>query len=117
MSEWRAATIEEVRQIIARDLQSCDATQRLTFKKYAVKPFCAPIVRYGIAGTVVVVARKRGEVIYWEDIEGGFNISPISADGKILEHWCNQDELRFALNAWIRGRGLWGRRGPAEPLS
>jgi hypothetical protein len=48
-------------------------------------------------------------------VEDGFNISPIGADGTVLEHWCNDDDLRFALNAWIDGRGLPGRLGPAVP--
>jgi hypothetical protein len=54
--------------------------------------------------SVVVVARRQDEVIYWEDVEESFNRSPVSTEGKILEHWCNQDELRFALNSWIEGR-------------
>jgi hypothetical protein len=46
------------------------------------------------------VARKGDEVMYFEDVEDGFNFSPISAEGKILEHWCNQDELQHALRRW-----------------
>ena len=52
-----------------------------------------------------MVARKGNEVIYCEDIEGGFNVSPVGPGGEIPEHRCNRDELRFALNAWIEGRG------------
>jgi hypothetical protein len=73
--------------------------QTTTFKKYAVEPYLAPIVRYGNLDRVVVVARRRNEVIYWEAVEEGFNLTPVSPDGTILEHCCNQDELRFALNA------------------
>ena len=50
---------------------------------------------------VVVVARNVNEVIYYEDVEDGFNVSPLGPRGEILEHWCNQDELRLALNCWI----------------
>ena len=66
--------------------------------------------------TVVVVARKGEEVIYWEDGEEGFNVSPIAQDGRILEHWCNQDELGHALNAWIDGRERSTKLGPAVPI-
>jgi hypothetical protein len=48
--------------------------------------------------SVVVIARNGDQVIYYEDVEDGFNVSPISPDGRVLEHWCNQDELGFALN-------------------
>jgi hypothetical protein len=116
MKEWQAATVEEVRNIVNRDLAGCDAEQIATFKKYTVGPYLASIVRYGRKESVVVVARKGREVIYWEDVEEGFNVSPTDAEGQILEHWCNQDELAFALNAWIQGRAHGGKFGPATPL-
>jgi len=38
--------------------------------------------------------------MYWEDVEEGFNVSEVGADGQIAHHWCNQDELRHALTEW-----------------
>jgi hypothetical protein len=116
MDDRQPATIEDVNKIVAKDLRDCDAEQLAAFDKYRVDPFSAPIIRYGQMESVVVVARNGDEVIYWEDAEDGFNISPIGPNGLVLEHWCNQDELRFALNAWIEGRGLYGKFGPAVPL-
>jgi hypothetical protein len=55
-------------------------------------------------------------VIYWEDIEEGFNLSPIAPNGHILEYWCNQDPLQVALNAWVEGRAQPVRLGPATPI-
>jgi hypothetical protein len=101
--EWEPATVEAVEEILEADLAECDDEQVATFRRYAVAPYRAPILRYGKMESVVVVARKGDEVIYWEDVEQGFNISPVASDGRILEHWCNQDELRYALNAWIEG--------------
>ena len=69
-------------------------------------------LRYGKMESVVIVARNGDQVIYYEDVEDGFNVSPLSPDGQVLAHWCNQDELRFALNAWIDGRSP-DCRGPA----
>jgi len=116
MDDWQPATIEEVDQIVVRDLKACDAEQLAAFDKYRVEPLSAPIVRYGQLESVVVVARNGDQVIYYEDVEDGFNVSPISSDGRVLEHWSNQDELRFALNASIEGRGFPGRFGPAVAL-
>ena len=67
MDDWRPATVDEVNQIVARDLKTCDAEQLAAFKTYQVEAFSAPIMRYG----------------------NGFNVSPIGADGTVLEHWCN----------------------------
>lgn len=116
MEEWQPATIDEVQRIIEQDLKTCDAEQARVFKQCAIDPYLTPIFRYGKKESVVVVARKDNEVIYWEDVEEGFNVSPIDSEGSILEHWCNQDQLGFALNAWVEGRGLAGRFAPARPL-
>jgi hypothetical protein len=105
VTEWNPATIDQVRQIVLRSLSVCDAEQLEAFHKHAVECSAAPIVRYGNREKVIVVARKNNEVIFWEDVEEGFNVSPVDAEGTILEHRCNQDELGLALNRWIPGRG------------
>jgi len=104
MDAWHPATIDEVRRLIRKDLCDCDDEQVSVFEQFGVRPFLAPITRYGKRESVVVLARKGEEVIYYEDIDEGFNVSPISTDGVILEHWCNQDDLGSALNAWVEGR-------------
>jgi hypothetical protein len=116
MDEWKPTTIEDVKQVIARDLTVCDTEQLLVFGRCAVEPYLAPIVRYGNHDTVVVVARNGNEVMYYEDVEDGFNVSPVGPDGEILEHWCNQDELNFALNYWIDGRKPSWKCGPVRPI-
>ncbi len=105
-----------MKKIIQNDLAECDDEQGAAFEKYAVEPYLAPILRYGEIDRVVVIARRVDEVIYWEDVEEGFNLSPVSSDGRILEHWCNQDELCFTLDAWIEGRTRPVRLGPATPI-
>ncbi len=109
-------TIEDVKEIVGRELNDCDAEQRATFHRYAVDPYWAEILRYGRLEKVAVVARKGNRVIYWEDEEEGFNISPVDESGRILQHLCNQDELRHALNAWIDGRESSVPLGPAIPI-
>jgi len=43
------------------------ADQVAVFQQYSVEPLLAPIVRNGKEESVVVVARKSNEVIYWEE--------------------------------------------------
>lgn len=114
--EWHSATVDEVKKIVRDDLAECDEAQLVAFKRFAVEPYVAPILRYGEMENAVVVARRGHEVIYWEDVEEGFNLSPLAPDGQILEHLCNQDELGFALNAWIEGRTRPTRLGPATAI-
>jgi hypothetical protein len=114
--DWQPATIADVKMIVEEDLTTCDAEQAAAFRRYSVDPYPTPILRYGRLESVIVVARRGDEVIYWEDVEAGFNVSPVALDGRILNHWCNQDELGYALNAWIEGRGHAGNFGPARAL-
>ena len=114
--DWTPATIAEVKQILQQDLVACDAEQKAAFHRFEVEPYATPIVRYGQPESVIIVARRDNEVIYWEDVEEGFNASPVDENGTILEHWCNQDQLGHALNAWVEGRSLPGKFGPARPL-
>jgi hypothetical protein len=110
-------TTDQVREILRAHLTSCDVEQVAAFRRYGVEPYLAPILRYGKLEHVAVVARKSDEVIYWEDVEEGFNASAIGPDGLILEHWCNQDDLGIALNRWIEGRGGPSQNcSPARPL-
>jgi hypothetical protein len=102
--DWKPATMDEVKDILKAELKECNSEQLANFRQHAIEPHFAPIVRYGITGNVVVVARKSDEVIYWEDIEEGFNISLVSPDGRVLEHWCNKDELGVALDRLIQSR-------------
>jgi hypothetical protein len=112
----RPANIEYVQQLVAGAILNCDAEQLAVFNRCAVQPYSAPIIRYGNSDTVVVVARNGNEVIYYEDIEEGFNVSPVGTNGEVLEHWCNQDELDFALNYWIEGRQPSAKVGPAQAI-
>ncbi|MBB5620897.1 hypothetical protein HDE69_001950 [Pedobacter cryoconitis] len=44
-----------------------------------------------------VVAIFGNEVIYYNDIEEGFNISKYETYGQIKEYWCNQSELNWII--------------------
>lgn len=98
--EWRAATIDEVSRIVEHGLKRCGGEQAATFARYRVDLHVAPLCRYGKDESVVIVARRRDEVIYWEDVEEGFNRSSVDDDGRILQHLCNQDDLCVALRGW-----------------
>lgn len=44
-----------------------------------------------------VVAICGRQIIWYNDIEEGFNISSYTAYGQIDEYWCNQDDLKIAI--------------------
>jgi hypothetical protein len=100
--DWKRATIEDVRAIVERELAGCSLSQLNLFEKYRVQPHVAPIMRSGSLESVVVVAQRGNEVIYWEDVEEGFEISPVDSNGQILVPGSNQNDLRLAIDAWAQ---------------
>ena len=115
--EWRPITEGEMRDLLEEQLAACTPERREVFERYRVSPYRAPLIRYGKKELVFVVAVKDGEALYYEDVEDGFNRSPLSESGEILQHWCNQDDLQDALYSWMPGVTPSGRFGPARLLS
>jgi len=101
MNEWAPTTKEEIEKLIETQLNECTSAQKEIFEKYRVPPFQAPIIRYNKLEQVFVVAKFNNEVMYYEDVEDGFNFSHLDKEGKIIKHWCNQDELKHALLHWM----------------
>lgn len=67
-----------------------------------------------------VVAIYGSTVVWFNDIEDGFNRSAWSTPGVIDEYWCNQDELQWTvqhiLNQWQDCVPSGGRYGSPEPI-
>jgi hypothetical protein len=65
---------------------------------------------------VGIVGQK---VIWYNDIEDGFNLSKYSELGTISEYWCNQDQLEWTvqnvLNELKSGCPSGGKAGPPRP--
>jgi hypothetical protein len=67
-----------------------------------------------------VVGLIGQQVVWYNDIEDGFNVSRYSVPGEIAEYWCNQDELNETLHGLLQqiqtGRAP-GKFGPPVPLT
>lgn len=93
-------SIEAVKRIVQDDLKECNQEEREAYLRYSVAPYEADLMRYGRPDKVVVIAKNGNEVMYWQEVEEGFNVSPLGASGEVLHHYCNQDSLRQALLFW-----------------
>ena len=98
---WHPATVGEVLRTVERDLGDCTVEEAEAFRRYSIEAHEASLTRYGKQEHVIVVARKDEEVMYWEDVDEGFNISPTASDGSISHHYCNQDSIAQAIRRWI----------------
>ena len=75
---------------------------------------------YGeLGGGFWAVAVVGTTVVWYNDIEDGFNRSRYTTFGTIEGYWCNQDELeltlQFILNAIETGQDSAPRLGPPMP--
>jgi hypothetical protein len=97
MDTWQPISTEELDAIIAAQLADCSPEQRQFFDHCKIARHLAKIDRLGTTETVFVVARAGDLVLYYEDVEGGFNISSLRPDGSIASPGYEQWELRHAL--------------------
>lgn len=71
--------------------------QRKLFTKFQIPPYKAAIHRLGKLETVFVVAALPAGIVYYEDVEEGFELGRPGADGAISHQGCNQYRLTHVL--------------------
>lgn len=95
---WQAITETELRELVERELKRCTPEQQSLFAQYRVPPYKVPIHRFGKLEEVFVVAALPTGLIYYEDVEEGFELDSLGTDGAIPKQGCNQYELRHVLS-------------------
>jgi hypothetical protein len=95
---WHPITSGELQQLIDAELATWSADEVARFERIRVPLRSVPLRRFGNVEYVFIVAEHEGTVVYFEDVEEGFNLSKLSPDGFIASRGCEQWELRHALN-------------------
>ena len=116
--EWTPIDREELQRRIERGLQAGSDDVRAFFAEIAREPVKWQLHPWGDpGGGFWIVAVLGNRVVWFNDIEDGFNISTFAAEGVIPsdEYCCNQDELHWALHALDHDGGY--RLGPPGPLT
>jgi hypothetical protein len=99
---WRPASEAEVADILGQELAVCTDLEREFFEKIKVTPFQrCQIARGGGIEHVFVVAVWSGWMVFWEDVEEGFEVSRVDPDGVIRDYAASQWEIRYAINALL----------------
>ena len=97
MSEWSPTTIEAVEAILADEVRNLHPEHARRFL-----PMRVPARRVSVSsapyGSVVVVAEHEGKVLYWSDIEEGWELEAPTAEGGIAMRGYNQFELSHILH-------------------
>ncbi len=103
MSDWKPIADSEFSELFRLQYAELTEAQRTAFEKFRVPFWKATIRRSGIYGdeTVFVVCQEDGGVLYFDDVEYGFNISTVDLEGRILQPGGSQYTLKEAVEHWF----------------
>lgn len=96
-STRRSITISELELIVAKQLQECSPPQQAAFAAYRVPFYAVPMRRFGGLESVLVVAELPGGLLYYEDVEEGFEVGKLE-NGVLPDAPCQQFELTHVLH-------------------
>ena len=97
MNSWQPITVIQLEELVANQLAICTPEHQKIFEAIRVPFYQVPIHRLGKIENVFVVAAFANLVLYYEDIEEGFEIQELSEGGEILNQGCNQYDLHNVL--------------------
>ncbi len=83
---------------MADQLHYCSPAQQVAFASYRVPFYSVAFQRDRALEQVLVVAELPSGLLYYEDVEDGFEVGRLDADGILHDHGCNQLELTHALS-------------------
>lgn len=103
MFSWKPITAEEFHALYAEQYEELNEDEREWFNPFRVDFWRAIIRRSEQMGDehVFVVAQLNSEVLYFDDVEYGFNVSEVDEFGRILTPGGSQDSLKGALLQWL----------------
>ena len=95
---WQPTPLYELKTLIAQQIAECSPETRALFEANAITPKKWALSPWGDDGGGFWVIAIIGKFVLWyNDIEEGFNISSFTQEGTIEQYWCNQDPLHVAL--------------------
>lgn len=119
MIDWKPITKGALRDRVAQGVARMSPPQNRLWEAVRIEPRRWHLHPYGDGGNGFWVVAIVGETVIWyNDIEDGFNRSRYSVYGEIEDYWCNQDELEIAIDYLMttldRGADLVRMRKPIK---
>lgn len=121
MDEWEPITLNELFNEIQKTEKDLEGELKNFWDLIKINPTKWKEKEYGeMGGGFWVVAICGYKVMWYNDIEEGFNISNYKTFGKIEDYCCNQDELIWSVSKLFKlvkfGGEIVGTRGPAKSM-
>lgn len=98
METWQSISASELEDLVALQLRNCTPAQQATFATYRVSFYRVPFQRATSLEQVFVVAEFPSGLLYYEDVEEGFEVGILDAQGVMTANGCNQLALPHALS-------------------
>jgi hypothetical protein len=119
---WEPASELQLRALIAEAEARMTPAQLKLWQAIRIEPAKWAEATYGEAGNGFWAVALIGKTVVWyNDIEEGFNTSQYSRFGSIDDYWCNQDELEDTLQQVLEmiatGDDTTPRAGPPRAPS
>lgn len=95
---WQPFTLAEMEARVAEQLDNCTPCHQTVFALLRVPFYRVQLHRLGRVESVWVVAHHAAGLLYYEDVEEGFEIGIPGDDGVLPERSCNQFELTHVLH-------------------
>ena len=120
MVSWTAASEEQIWSFINEGVQNLSGAESRFFEAIRVMPHKWQLDPWGEYGKGFWVVGIIGQTVLWyNDIEDGFNHSQYSKFGEIGEYWCDQDSFYFAvklLKSYVDTGHAHGKMSPPKPI-
>lgn len=122
MTEWKPISLSELYDQIQKTETDLNGELCNFWQLIKTEPIKWIEKDYGdVGGGFWVVAICGTKVIWYNDIEYGFNISDYNIYGQIEGYYCNQDELSWVVTRLFDlvkfGGEVIGQAGPSENLT
>lgn len=98
MKTWQPISLEELNANISKAIENMDTTEFALWRYIKITPEKWKETEYGeMGGGFWVVAIFGKYVLWYNDIEEGFNVSSYLKYGEIGTYGCEQDELNTVV--------------------
>lgn len=107
MSEkWAAISESDFNELFEEQYSRLPLELRSRFDRFRVPLRKVVIRRSEAAGneSVFVVAARGTGVLYFDDVEYGFNVSEVGGDGQLVSPGGSQSDLEEAIERWFPNR-------------
>jgi hypothetical protein len=104
MERWEPITESAFLELLDKQYGELNGDERIVFDRHRVLPWRATIRRSEDSGDehVFVIARLEEAVLYFDDVEYGFNFSAVDAAGRVLTPGGSQASLKEIMVRWSR---------------